>query len=572
MLKIKKQKGYPSFLLNNENNTDLSENETTLYRKILSNSLKHMESTAFILGEKKFTHGELIGFANRFADILYNSGVRKGNTIICNVINKFLVTGMLLGCSKIGVKIITPFPGIKNEQLEQVSSNEKISYFFCSEVLVAKFASMNSFRNFEKFVSVPMAQDYVTDWRSNLPENASGIINWHEFMSTRVTEPAVEVHDKKAPLIFNPSTGTTGEPKLITHTNESALNFIHIFKEADPGWKQNDIFCSIIPYFSVTGMLMYTIPPLNEGAVIVDIIPKQESTMAAKQNDSYYQFCDIMKYTPEHLVASKSMLISLILDCKEINFDLSTLKHVIIAGEPVNKTESDIINDWLASNKSPAKLENMYGLSECMLATYHKFNSDSPVSMCRMMPHTVVSVFDDVTQEECPYGTAGRIYIHTPSAMKEYLLNPKATNDMLNEDEESNIWVKTEDMGYVTENNEVEVYGRFSDSFTDDNGNKIYHYMLSNELLNDTNIISCKFVTRNTDNGPKLAAHILVNEIPEDQTAYAKKLNSMLKESEKINVYPDLYKFRLSMPVVRSKVSNQLLAAEQDGFIDASEF
>lgn len=570
MLKIKKQKGYPSFLLNNNPNRDSSENETTLYRKIFSSSIKRMGSTAFILGEKKFSHGELIGFADRFADVLYNRGVRKGDTIICCVMNRFLVTGMILGCSKIGVKIITPYTEIQNEQLEQVSSCEKISYFFCSEVMVAKFVSMNAFRNYEHFVSVPMAQDYVTDWRSNLPPNASDIIAWPEFMGTRVTEPAAEVHDKKAPLIFNPSTGTTGIPKLITHTNETAINFIKTLSKAAPGWKQDDIVCSTMPYFTVTGMLMFTIPPLYEGAVIVDILPKPGANQAAKNNASLNLFNEIIKYGTGHLISSKSILLSLIHESKGMSFDLEFLRHVIVAGESVNLTESETINNWLASNNSPAKLENMYGLSECMIATYHRSSSDSPVSVCRMMPDTVVSVFDDDTLEECPCGKVGRVYINAPSVMKEYLLNKQATDAMLNEDTDSNIWLRTEDMGYVTENSEVEVFGRFSDCFTDANGNRVYHYMLSNELLTDKNIISCKFVPKITDNGTKLAAHILVKEMPEDQTAYAGKINSMLKSSEKINAYPDFYKFRLSMPVVRSKVSSQLLAAEQDGFIDAT--
>jgi len=112
MLKIKKQKGYPSFLLESIKNTDQSENAVTLYRKMLSYSLKHMGSTAFILGDKKFSHGELVGFADRFADVLYNLGLRKGNTVICCVMNRFLVTGMILGCSKIGVKVITPYTEI----------------------------------------------------------------------------------------------------------------------------------------------------------------------------------------------------------------------------------------------------------------------------------------------------------------------------------------------------------------------------------------------------------------------------------------------------------------------------
>jgi len=570
MLKIKKQKGYPSFLMENIKNTDLPENETTLYRKMLSQSLKHMGSTAFILGDKKFSHGELFGFADRFADVLYNLGVRKGNTIICCVMNRFLVTGMILGCSKIGVKIITPYTEIQNEQLEHISTGEKISYFFCSEVMVAKFAVMNAFRNYEHFVSVPMAQDYVTDWRSSLPESASSVISWPEFMGTRVTEPAVEVNDIKAPLMFNPSTGTTGIPKLITHTNETVINFINTFSKSDPGWKQGDIVCSTMPYFTVAGMIGFTIPPLYEGAVIADILLKPGAHGAARNNAALDLFTEIMKYKTQHLVSSKSILISLIHESKGMSFDLEFLRHVIIVGESVNPTEADLINSWFASNNSPAKIENIYGLSECTGSTYHRADSDTPVSVGRLMPYTVVSVFDDVTHEECPYGTVGRVYIQSPSIMKEYLLNQKATDETLVQDTDSNIWLRTEDMGYINENNEVEVYGRFSDIFTDNNGNKVYHFMISNELSADKNIISCKFMTKATDNGPKLAAHILVKEMPEDQTAYAKKLNAMLRESGKINAYPDLYKFRLSMPVVRSKVSNQMLAAEQDGFIDAA--
>jgi len=429
---------------------------------------------------------------------------------------------------------------------------------------------MNAFKNYEHFVSVPMAQDYVTDWRSNLPPYASDIITWPEFMGTRVTEPAVEVNDVKAPLIFNPSTGTTGVPKLINHTNESVVNFINTFSRSAPGWGQGDIVCSTMPYFSVAGMLVFTIPPLYEGAAVVDIVPKPGAHGAAKNNDALDLFMEIIKHKTQHLVSSKSILISMIHESKGMSFDLGFLRHVMVAGESLNPTEADLINNWFASNNSSAKLENVYGLSECMISTYHKSDSDAPASVCRMMPDTVVSVFDDVTHEECPYGTVGRIYMHTPSAMKEYLLNQKATDEMRVEDTDSNIWLRTEDMGYVNENNEVEVYGRYSDIFTDNNGNKVYHFMISNELSADKNVISCKFMTKITDNGPKLAAHILVKEMPEDQTAYAKKLNAMLRESEKINAYPDLYKFRLSMPVVRSKVSNQMLAAEQDGFIDAA--
>ena len=62
--------------------------------------------------------------------------------------------------------------------------------------------------------------------------------------------------------------------------------------------------------------------------------------------------------------------------------------------------------------------------------------------------------------------------------------------------------------------------------------------------------------------------HVLVKEIPKDLEQYVSHLDEMLRESDTVKVYPDLYKIRTEFPIFHSKISMRDIAMEQDGFIE----
>ena len=571
VLKLKKTAGYPTSNMNEMKIMDESVLDKPLYRTILDANSENMDVLAGVSSHYRLTYGDLFRNIDRLADVLSDFGLKAGDSLIEFVMDKITAITIILACSKIGVQVIVAHPRFDDEMLSKVIKHNSVKLLLCAEVMYPAFASMNSVNDISKIVVLPMARDYVTDWKNKSVPVSTEVTTWNEFINTKCTCKSEEVKTGEYPLMVCGSTGTTGVPKLIVHTNRSINASIIEKKEASPDWRRGDILIAYPPPYVVSCLACLSFAPLTMGVTIVSETGKGKADTGPNATNEKFEYEFILKHKANILMTTKSDLLSMVSQCRGLTLDLSHLRHVFVLGETINPKESKMISDFLASNGCNVFLENLYGMSELTTFSYHRYDDESEVSKCSVLPFVVVSAFDPDTGEECPYNTVGRIYVKTPSMMKEYMLNEEATDNFFRKDNEGNTWCCTGDIGYVTEDNKVVAHGRYTENFVDANGNIVFPYMISDVLIREENVVSCKIITKQFGEKKKLVVHVLVKDIAEDVEKYVSHLDEMLRESDTVKVYPDLYKIRTKFPIFHSKISMRDIAMEQDGFIEVSK-
>lgn len=185
-----------------------------------------------------------------------------------------------------------------------------------------------------------------------------------------------------------------------------------------------------------------------------------------------------------------------------------------------------------------------------------------------MVRDAVISVFDIDSGRECPFGEIGMLYFQARSRMKEYFLNPKATNEFFIEDNTGEKWGVTGDIGYVTADGQVVVKCRAKERFTNEKNESCFPYQIEDALYDLEEVRRCKVISTAYEGKPVMAVHISLKTDIADKQALAERMQGILRQNKEIRLLPKLFKFRESFPINQAGKTDMLgMAAETDGFI-----
>ena len=347
-------------------------------------------------------------------------------------------------------------------------------------------------------------------------------------------------YEKDKPAVIAYTSGTTGEPKGIVHTNDSINNMISIYAMTNgfgPG--RGDRNLVLIPPMYLTSFVHSLFGTMILGPTNI-LQPIYDPTTLGK---------NLKKYEPKTVIASKAHYINL----QNSNLkkgSLSFLQYPYCGGEAFSKTTAIKINKILEYYGIPPMILG-YGQSE--FGTMTMFNSDIPTRTNEsgiLIPEVEAKILDLKTNEPVQRGQRGELYIKTPAVMKEYLNNPKATSQFFVTDEFGERWGKTGDIAAIIgeyNNNDVyEVFGRKSDSFINSKGKIVYLFDIENKLEEIKIIKEAEVISQEIDGENVPIAHIILNEKMniDDKSAIIyinKKLHQHFSDP---NYIPYAYKIR----------------------------
>merc|ERR1712137_529652 len=105
-----------------------------------------------------------------------------------------------------------------------------------------------------------------------------------------------------------------------------------------------------------------------------------------------------------------------------------------------------------------------------------------------LFPNCKLKVIDELTGEKLGPGEIGHICMYTPSIMKEYLNNPKATAEFMQDG-----WCHSGDRGYYDINEHVFVIGRYKELIKYRMAHvvptNIEKYLMSHEAVKDAGVV-----------------------------------------------------------------------------------
>ena len=415
----------------------------------------------------------------------------------------------------------------------------------------------------------PLYKSIIRGKKIKKSERISGVkyYNLKEFLKKGTDEdnPLSEIsYEISKPAIITYTSGTTGDPKGVVHTNDSMNNMLDIYQISGGfGASEGVRNLVLITPMYLTSFVHSVIGPMSVGAINI-LQPIYRPKNLGK---------DIMKYKPETVVASKAHYIYLE-EAKLKRGSLHNTKYAYCGGEAISRAVAQRINKTL-EYYGIAPMVLGYGQTE--FGTMTMFNIDIPDRVNEsgiLIPKVRAKIVDFKTGKDVLEGERGELWIQSPAVMKEYFNNQSATDAFFVQDENGETWAKTGDVAEIKYryNGEpvYEVSGRASDSFVDEEGNIVYLFDIEMKVEEASGVREAEVVSLTVDGRKVPVVHLILDEESKGkEQEILSKIDSMLRENAASkNAVPYAYKIRdgFATSPISGKRNYEILQYETEGY------
>jgi len=298
------------------------------------------------------TYNQLHERVNRFANVLKNEGIKKGDRvcIYLPMIPELAVS--VLACARIGAIHSVVFAGFSATAL-----STRINDSDC-KIVITSDGSYRGNKTIDLKEIVDEALNDCIGVKSVLVAKRinsevtmkEGRDKWLQpLLNNASTECEPEIMDAEDPLFILYTSGSTGKPKGMVHTTAgymvyTAYTFKNVFN-----YKDNDIYWCTADIGWITGHSYIVYGPLANGAttVMFEGVPSYPD---------YGRFWEIVeKHKVTQFYTAPTAIRALAKEHLDyINkYDLSSLKVLGSVGEPINEEAWHWYNDHIGKKKSP---------------------------------------------------------------------------------------------------------------------------------------------------------------------------------------------------------------------------
>ena len=298
------------------------------------------------------TYNQLHERVNRFANVLKDQGIKKGDRvcIYLPMIPELAVS--VLACARIGAIHSVVFAGFSATAL-----STRINDSDC-KVVITSDGSYRGNKTIDLKVIVDEALNYCTGVNSVLVAKRinsevtmkEGRDKWLQpLLDNASTNCDPEIMDAEDPLFILYTSGSTGKPKGMVHTTAgymvyTAYTFKNVFN-----YKDNDIYWCTADIGWITGHSYIVYGPLANGATTVMF----EGVPSYPDFGRFWEIVDKHKITQFYTAPTAiRALAKEKLDYID-KYDLSSLKVLGSVGEPINEEAWHWYNDNIGKKKSP---------------------------------------------------------------------------------------------------------------------------------------------------------------------------------------------------------------------------
>lgn len=445
---------YPWESFYDENKRTVDIPNISVYEHLVACGRKYEDEIALNYFNKKMTFKSFFENINYCAKGLKKQGIKAGDVVSICMANTPEAVISFYAVNKIGAISNMIHPLSAEEEIKQslISTNSvmliaiNITYSKVKNIIkdtpVYKTVIVSASDSMPLFLSLGY---YLTQGRKiEVPKKDLNHLFWKDFMNIGKTYPGKVLikTSKDQPAVILHSGGTTGTPKNIVLTNG---NINAVAKQAEiilPEININDSMLTIMPLFHCFGLVVCVHAPLCLGASNI-LIPQFDSTRFDKL---------LTKYKPT-LVAGVPTLYEALMHNKYMeNVDLSLIKYIVSGGDSLIPAKQEALNEFLKNHNCFQRIIQGYGMTETTgPVTFALPGTDELGSVGIPLPGNKIKIIDNLTKEEVKYGVTGEILISGPIVMSGYLDNEVETNQILELDENNEIWVHTGDLGYMNE-------------------------------------------------------------------------------------------------------------------------
>lgn len=431
--------------------------EQTVYELVFNSNKENMSDTALEYMGVVWSFKKLKLETDRAADAFAKIGLKLGDTVLIGVSNAPETVVSLLALNKLGV--VSKWFDIRasEKDIEQSANESNCKMLIAFDMLLPKIEPILNNTKLEKIIvikpvgALPKLVQIVYSFKNKckLP-NDSRYIYFDKLIKTgdvRKT-PVCAPFDKNRPSIMIQSSGTTGKPKTIVHSDYSATACVQKIAYSDLPLGRGKSLLAYLPPWIAYALGDAIILALALGSKVI-LSPTFDPDKIANYLGKFticFTAPICYRYLKDHFneLTAKQKL------------GLEKIECLVSGGDKITAEENAEMERILGT-----VIVNGYGNNEgwgALTCNHTKHNKFGTVGIPKY-GETIIA-WNNETQSELKYGESGEICALTETLFLEYEGKETETNAVKKLHPDGKVWLHTGDLGFVDEEGFVTLNGR----------------------------------------------------------------------------------------------------------------
>lgn len=535
---------------------------------------------------RKITYKELFQKIEETKKSLKNMGIKNNDVV--SIASPFLpeVVYSIYAINALGGVVNLVDPRVPSSKLINYFKGSNTKFLIMYDGIYGKVKEIEKDYDIEKSVlisplnSLPIGMKCLGELKNIIQGNKIDVDNkkyvkWNDFIKDgKVIDYVVddEAYTYEKPAIIVYTSGTSGEPKGAISSNESFNNIALSQSISLTHTKTGDKFLLIMPPFIAYGLAIGLHGQLCRGQEL-QMVPTFTIDNQAKMLGDL-----VSKYKPQTIMGVPTFMVDLIKHSKMQKLDCTFLKDIIVGGDSMNVSAEEKVNNFFIAKNSEARIKKGWGLTEVNSAfSYTKDESSNKlgsvgiplignnIKIVKPVEKDIIN-FDEL--EEVKYNEIGEIFINSKSTIIDYLNNEEESKKVFFIDKNGNRWVRTKDLGRITEDGLIYIEGRMKRIIIRPDGHNISPFAIENIINKNENVENCAVVgtpATNSEHGSYATAYIeLKKEHKKEQIEILKELKKEIESKLPPRDVASDYKFVDEIPLTNIGKVNYKILEEQE--------
>jgi len=287
----------------------------------------------------------------RIANVLKSHGVEKGDRVGVYLPMCPTAAAVMLACARIGAVHNVVFAGFSAEALGKrlLQSEAKVVFTADRAVRGGKFIPLKAVVDEAVTMAPTVEKVFVMDRTGAVHLTSDKDVSLEQEMECASIDCPLEILDSEDPLFMLYTSGSTGAPKGLVHTQAGYLTYAGLTHELVFDYKPGDLYGCVADVGWITGHSYVVYGPLSNGATTVMF----ESTPTYPDPGRYWETVERLKMNQFYGAPTALRLLMKSSDDFVKKYDRSSLRTLGTVGEPINPKAWQWYYDIVGDGRCP---------------------------------------------------------------------------------------------------------------------------------------------------------------------------------------------------------------------------
>lgn len=490
--------------------------------------------------EESYSFAQLSELSNKFGNVLRSLGISKGDRVFVFMPRTPELYVSVLGTLKVGAIVGPLFEAFMEAAVRDRLENSEAVAIVTTPALLSRVPVKD----------LPALKHVIlVGAKGDLEE---GQVSFDAAMADASSDLEIEWVDREDGMILHYTSGSTGKPKGVLHVHNAMIQHLQTGK-----WildlQENDVYwCTADPGW-VTGTSYGIFSPWLNGATMV--VRGGRFTP-----EDWYKTIEKYKVTVWYSAPTAFRMLMGAGDEVIKQFDLSSLRHVLSVGEPLNP---EVVYWGLRAFNH--RIHDNWWMTETggQLISNYRCMEIKPGSMGKPFPGIYAAIIDD-QGNELPPNRMGNLAIRTgwPSMMRQIWSNPAKYQEYFSIPG----WYVSGDSAYKDEEGFFWFQGRIDDVINT-SGERVGPFEVESKLVEHPAVAEAGVIGKpDPVRGEIIKAFISLRAGYEPSEELMDDIRKFVKEGLAAHAAPREIEFRDKLPKTRSgKIMRRVLKAWELG-------